>query len=151
MALAKKTLIFVIVGVVVLLAGIGGGIYVGMSFFQPAPVVDETEIPDPGPVIALGQFVSTLADPETHVVRLNITIEIMSAELYGRIASPAWEIQMKDEILRTLKDQRFNNIRYAEGMENLKRDIRTKLNAILPRFEGKAAVSKVLFDEYMVQ
>lgn len=153
MALAKKTLIMVVVGIVVLLAGIGGGIYVGMSFFQPPAPVDEEQVPDPGPIIALGQFTSTLADPETHVVRLNITIELSAPEVEMKIAEnrAAWEIMMKDEILRTLKDQRFNNIRYTEGMEKLKQDLRARLNATLPRVEGHAAINRVLFDEYMVQ
>jgi flagellar FliL protein len=151
MALAKKTLIMGVVAVVVLLFGIGGGLYVGLNFFKaPAPSAEE-QIPDPGPIIELGQFTSTLADPETHVVRLRVNAELSGSETELRLAGAGWHIMMKDEIMRTLKDQRFNNIRYAEGMEKLKQDLRARLNAILPRVDGKAAVNRVLFDEYMVQ
>lgn len=151
MAVAKKTIIMIVVAVVVLLAGIGGGVYVGMSFFQPAAPVAEDVVPDPGPMVELGQFVSTLADPETHVVRLNITVELSNPEVQLKIAGPSWVVMMKDEVLKTLKDQKFNNIRYAEGMEKLKQDLRARLNLILPRVEGTAAVNRILFDEYMVQ
>jgi flagellar basal body-associated protein FliL len=58
---------------------------------------------------------------------------------------------MKDEILKTLKDQRYDNVRYAEGMEKLKQDLRARLNAILPRVDDSVAVNRVLFDEFMTQ
>ena len=151
MALAKKTLIMAVVAVVVLLVGIGGGVYVGVTFFtKPAPSAEE-QLPDPGPIVELGQFTSTLADPETHVIRLRVTVELANTEVELRLAGPGWMVMMKDEVMKTLKDQRFNNVRYAEGMEKLKQDLRARLNAILPRVEGKAAVNRVLFDEYMVQ
>lgn len=153
MAIAKKTIIIAVVGVVLLLVGIGAGVFVGMSFFQPAAPVPEDEVPTPGPIVALGQFTSTLADPEVHVIRLNITIELASMETEMKLAenTDGWQINMKDEVMKTLKDQKFNNVRYAEGMEKLKQDMRARLNAILPRVDGKAAISRVLFDEYMVQ
>lgn len=151
MAMAKKTIIMIVVAVVVLLGGIGAGVYIGMSFFQPAAPPQEDVVPDPGPIIELGQFVSTLADPETHVVRLKITVELSNEEVNLRLGGPGWVVMMKDEVMKTLKDQKFNNIRYAEGMEKLKQDLRARLNLILPRVEGAAAVNRVLFDEYMVQ
>ena len=151
MALAKRTLVLVIVGVVVLVAGVVGGVYVGTNFFaKPQPVVEET-VADPGPMIDLGQFTSTLADPETHVIRLKITAELGGAAVAERLVDPGWTVMMKDEIMKTLKDQRYNEVRFAEGMEKLKQDIRARLNAILPKVEGKSAVNRVLFDEYMVQ
>lgn len=151
MAVGKKAIVMVLVAVIVLFIGIGGGIYVGMSFFQPAAPEGEDVVPDPGPIVELGQFVSTLADPETHVIRLNITIELANDEVQLRLAGEGWRVMMKDEVMKTLKDQRFNHVRYAEGMEKLKQDMRARLNSILPRVEGRAAINRVLFDEYMVQ
>ena len=151
MALAKRTLIMAVVGVVVLVVGVVGGVYVGTSFFaKPQPPMEDT-VPDPGPMVDLGQFTSTLADPETHVIRLKITAELASAAVAARLVDPGWTVTMKDEIMRTLKDQRYNDVRFAEGMEKLKQDIRARLNAILPKVEGQSAISRVLFDEYMVQ
>lgn len=151
MALAKKTLIILIVGIIVLVVGIGGGVYMGLQWMgkpQPNP---EQVIRDPGPMVDLGQFTSTLADPETHVVKVKIMVELTSPKVSERLLDPGWPVMMKDEVIKTLKDQRYDNIRYAEGMEKLKQDLRTRLNAILPRVEGKSAVNRILFDEYMVQ
>ena len=152
MVFAKKTLIMVILGVVVLAVGIGGGIYVGLKYFKPEPVVvTEAEIPDPGPMLELGQFTATLADKDIHVLKLKITVELTGQKTSERLAAAGWTLKMKDEVMRTLKDQRYDSIRFTEGMEKLKQDLKTRLNAILPRVEGKVSVSKVLFDEYMVQ
>ena len=152
MALAKKTLIMVVIGIVVLIVGIGGGIYVGTKFMAPdEPVASDTQVPDPGPMVDLGQFTSTLADPETHVIRLRITAELGSPKVSERLVDPGWTVMMKDEIIKALKDQRYNSVRYAEGMEKLKQDLKTRLNSILPTVDGEVAIRRILFDEYMVQ
>ena len=152
MVFAKKTLIMVVVGVVVIGVGIGGGVYVGMKYFAPEPVViTEPEIPDPGPMVELGQFTATLADKDMHIVKLKVTVELSGPKASERLAAAGWTLKMKDEVMKTLKDQRYDSIRFVEGMEKLKQDLKTRLNAILPRVEGQASVNKVLFDEYMVQ
>jgi flagellar FliL protein len=153
MALMKKTLVTVVVGVIVLIAGIGGGLFVGLKYFSAPPEIktEETQIPTPGPMLDLGQFTSTMADPEIHVVRVKVTVELSSPNAALKLADPGWTVMMKDEILKTLKDQRYDNVRYAEGMEKLKQDLKARLNAILPRVDDGAAVNRVLFDEFMTQ
>jgi len=152
MALAKKTIIAVVVGILVLAVGIGGGLFLGLKYFSAPPeIIRETDIQDPGPMLELGQFTSTLADSETRIVRVNVTAELSSPLAMERLADPGWQVMMKDEILRTLKDQRFDNIRFAEGMEKLKLDLKSRLNAILPRVEDELAIRRVLFDEFMTQ
>jgi flagellar basal body-associated protein FliL len=42
-------------------------------------------------------------------------------------------------------------VRYAEGMEKLKQDLKARLNSILPRVDDKTAVKRVLFDEFLTQ
>ncbi|MDR1944397.1 MAG: flagellar basal body-associated FliL family protein [Synergistaceae bacterium] len=153
MALARKTLIIAIAGVLVLVVGIVGGAYVGLRYFakDSAPAADN--VPDPGPMMELGQFTSTLADPEVRIVRLNITVELASVKVFERLngSGAGWTVMMKDEVIKTLKDQRYDSIRFTEGMEKLKQDMKTRLNAILPREDNVAAINKVLFDEYMTQ
>ena len=152
MALAKRTLVFAIVGVIVLVIGLGGGIYLGLKFLTPEqPVQVAAQVADPGPMVDMGQFTANLADPETHIVKLKINLELGSAKVSERLVDPGWTVRMKDEILKTLKNQRYDSIRYAEGMEMLKQDLLTRLNAILPKVEGKVAINKVLIDEFLVQ
>jgi flagellar FliL protein len=151
MALVKRTLFIVIAGVAVLVIGIGGGLYVGLRFFRGDETPSEVQIPNPGPMIDLGQFTSTLADPEIHIVRLKVTLELSGQNVVLKLTDPGWIVKLKDETLRTLKDQRYDSIRYAEGMEKLKQDLKARLNAILPRVDGNAAIAGVLFDEFMTQ
>jgi flagellar FliL protein len=152
MALVKRTIVTVIVGLVVLIVGIGGGLYAGLKYFSSPPeITEEAEIPNPGPMLDLGQFTSTMADPESHVVRVKVTAELSGPNVSTKLTDSGWIVIMKDEILKTLKDQRYENVRYAEGMEKLKQDLKSRLNAILPRVDGSAAVNRVLFDEFMTQ
>jgi len=153
MALAKRTIILVAVGILVLVGGIGGGLFVGLKYFSSPPetTTREVEIPNPGPMVDLGQFTSTMADPEVHVVRVKVTIELAGAGVAARLTDPGWIVLVKDEILKALKDQRYDNVRYAEGMEKLKQDLKVRLNSILPRVDDKVAVNRVLFDEFMTQ
>ena len=152
MALAKKTIVTVVLGVVVLVVGIGGGLFLGLKYFSSPPeTTRETSIPDPGPMVGLGQFRTTMADPEMRVVQVTVTVELSGAEVTERLSDPGWEVMMKDEVLSTLKDQRYDNVRYAEGMEKLKLDMRSRLNTILPRVDDELPVRRVLFDEFMAQ
>ncbi|MCL2684529.1 MAG: flagellar basal body-associated FliL family protein [Synergistaceae bacterium] len=152
MALAKRTILMVVVGLIVLVGGIGGGLFLGLKYFSSPPeTTRETDIPDPGPMIDLGQFMSTMADPEVRIVRVNVTVELSGPAVSNRLADPGWIVMMQDEILSTLKDQRFDNVRYAEGMEKLKLDLRSRLNEILPRVDGELPVRRVLFNEFMTQ
>jgi flagellar FliL protein len=152
MALAKRTIITVVVGLIVLVVGIGGGLFVGLKYFSSSPeTTKEVQVPDPGPMVDLGQFTSTMADPEIHTVRVKVTIELSGPNVVARLTDPGWMVMMKDEILKTLKDQRYDNVRYAEGMEKLKMDLKSRLNAILPRVGDNIAVNRVLFDEFMTQ
>ena len=142
----------VVVGLVVLIVGIGGVLYAGLKYFSAPPeITEETQIPNPGPMLDLGQFTSTMADPEIHVVRVKVTVELSGPDVATKLTDPGWTVMMKDEILKTLKDQRYENVRYAEGMEKLKQDLKSRLNAILPRIDDSVAVNRVLFDEFMTQ
>ncbi|MDR3165070.1 MAG: flagellar basal body-associated FliL family protein [Synergistaceae bacterium] len=152
MALVKRTVVTVVVGLVVLIVGVGGGLLVGLKYFSSPPEISkEAQIPTPGPMLELGQFTSTMADPEVHIVRVRVTVELSGANVAMKLTDPGWNVMMKDEILKTLKDQRYDNVRYAEGMEKLKQDLKARLNAILPRVDDNVAVNRVLFDEFMTQ
>jgi flagellar basal body-associated protein FliL len=137
----------------VLLVGVIGGVVVGLRFFGGSDEAVVDQVPDPGPMLELGQFTSTLADKENHVIRLKITLELVSIEALDRInaSGNGWTVTIKDEVIKTLKDQRYDVIRFTEGMEKLKLDLKTRLNAILPREKGEAFIKNVLFDEYMTQ
>ena len=136
-----------------LLAGVGGGVYVGMKMFSSGGVKQqaEPEIPQPGPMVDLGQFTANLADPETHMLKVKITVELDSVKVTEKMADPGWNTIMTDEVLRTLRSQRYNDLRYTEGMVRLQQELKTRLNGLLPKVEGTVPVRRVLFGEFMVQ
>ncbi len=149
--MAKKTMILLIIGVLVLVLGIGGGVMIGLKFFKPANPDVSQAVQPPGPMFPLGDFTVNLADPTPHVARLRITLELSSAKVPEKITDPGWLSLCKDEVIRTLKSFRFNDIRYPEGMTRAQQDLRARLNAILPTVEGDVAIRRVLFEEFMVQ
>ncbi|GHV28851.1 hypothetical protein FACS1894167_06950 [Synergistales bacterium] len=151
--MAKKTLIFAIVGVVVLICGMGGAYWLGTGMRGNKNASTEVKILDPGPMVELGQFTSSLADPDPHIIKVKVTAELNGVPISERLqTAPGWDVTMKDLVLKTLKEQRYDDVRLAEGMESLKQELKTRLNAILPKDDdGNAAVRRILFDEYLTQ
>jgi flagellar FliL protein len=147
--MSKKLIVFIVVGVVVLLLGIGGGVFVGLKFFGDdgkGGTVDR-----PGPMMPLGDFTVNLADPDPHIVRFKMTLELSSPKVPEVLADPAWGTRMKNEVLMVVKDRRYTDLKRAEGLQALGQDLRARLNAALPRVEGKVPITRVLFEEFMLQ
>ena len=148
----KKIIIMVVVGVVVLVAGILGGIFLGPKLFpSSSETTTGVDVPALGPLVDLGQLQSTLADPEMHIVRVRVLVELSSPEALAALADQGWTARMRDEVLTTLRDQRYDNIRFNEGIEKLRLDVKSRLNVILPRAGDELAVRNIIFDEYMTQ
>ena len=150
--MAKKTMIFVVVGVLMLVVGVGAGIMVGLKFFAPAqPVSEARTVVPPGPMFPLGEFTVNLADRQPHIVRVTVTLELTNRSVQEKMVDPGWLSLGKNEVIRTLKSLRFDDVRHPEGMVRAQQDLRAQLNAMLPTVNGDVAVRRVLFEEFMVQ
>ncbi len=148
----KRLLIFILVAVVALVLGIGGGIFVGKSFFaKPVSVTPGDRSFVPGPVVPLGGFTVNLADKEVHVLRAQVSVELTSEKAGEDIAQPSWQSLLRNDILLILKDQRYEDLRSGEGMLELAQQIKRRLNAILPLVDAKPPVLRVLFEEFIIQ
>ena len=148
----KRILIFVIVGVVALLLGVGGGIYVGMSFFgKPEPVGGPSAVMALGPVVPVGDFTVNLSDKEPHIVKTTIAMEVLSEKGVVVLADPGWLVRVRNEIVLVIKDRRLDDLRSAEGVLELAQDIKRRVNAILPLTEGQPPVVRVLFEDFISQ
>jgi flagellar FliL protein len=99
----------------------------------------------------MGDFTINLADPEAHIVRFKLTLELSSAAVPKALADPAWIPRLKNEVLMVVKDRRFIDLKRAEGMQALAQDLRARLNSVLPRVDGKVPINRVLFGEFMLQ
>lgn len=149
----KRILIFVVVGVVALLLGVGGGIYVGVSFFgKPEPVAGTaTAISAMGPVLALGDFTVNLSDKEPHIVKTKIAVEVISEKAAPTLGDPAWLARIRNEVVLVIKDRRLDDLRSAEGVMELAQDIKRRINAILPLVGGQPPVVRILFEDFISQ
>lgn len=149
--MAKKALIFGVIGVVVLLLGIGGGVMVGLKFFGSDK--PEEKLLPPGPTVSLGSFTINLADPEPHLIQLGVTLELEDQETATMLADPGWMSRIKNEVILTVKDRRYDDLKSSEGAQILAQDLRGKLNSILPRTKKtrKVPVRQVLFDQFVLQ
>ncbi|MCX7828449.1 MAG: flagellar basal body-associated FliL family protein [Thermanaerothrix sp.] len=149
--MAKKAVIFVVVGVVVLLLGIGGGVMVGLKFFGPDK--PKEKLLPPGPTVSVGNFTINLADPEPHLIQLGVTLEMEDPDAAALLSDAGWMSRVKNEIILTVKDRRYDELKSSEGAQILAQDLRGRLNSLLPRTkkDDKVAVRQVLFDQFMLQ
>ncbi len=148
----KRILVFVIVGVVALLLGVGGGIYVGTSFFnKPESVGGSAMVAAMGPVVPVGAFTVNLSDKDPHIVKTTIAMEVLSEKGVVVLADPGWLVRVRNEIVLVIKDRRLDDLRSAEGVLELAQDIKRRVNAILPLTEGQPPVVRVLFEDFISQ
>lgn len=148
--MGKKVIVLIVVGLLVMVIGVGGGIMVGKKFFGSSAQAEKEVLP-PGPMMPLGDFTVNLADVAPHVARFKITVELSSEKVPQKISVPGWDSRIKNEIIMTVKDCRYNDLKSAEGMQTLAQNIRGRLNAILPKTDGQVAINRVLFEEFIVQ
>jgi len=61
--------------------------------------------------------------------------------------------RVKNEIILTVKDRRYDELKSSEGAQILAQDLRGRLNSLLPRTKkgDKVPVRQVLFDQFMLQ
>ncbi|HQF92110.1 MAG TPA: flagellar basal body-associated FliL family protein [Synergistaceae bacterium] len=148
----KRFMVFIVVGVVALLLGVGGGIYVGMSFFgQPEPVGGSAAVTAMGPVVPVGDFTVNLSDKEPHIVKTTISLELLSEKGALVMADAGWQVRIRNEIVLVIKDRRLDDLRSAEGVLDLAQDIKRRVNALLPLVEGQPPVVRVLFQDFISQ
>ena len=149
----KRFLFIIIIGVVCLILGIGGGVFLGIKFFGSPQTIHDTsgDFSKPGAIINLGDFTVNLADKEPHIARFNLALELADPTLVTEFSDEGWISKMKNEVILTCKDRYYDDLRTADGVMALAQDITKRLNAILPAFKGGLPVRSALFQEFILQ
>lgn len=150
----KRIIIFVIVGLVMFGAGFGGGVFLGRSMSsgdgdsgQPAARV----VPEPGPIVSLGEFSGVLAGGGNHSFTIALSMELVSREeAVSIVQAPGWFARIRNEVNLLLKDRTYNDMNSAEGALQFAGDIKRVLNSILPDVKGEAPIAQILFDSFTV-
>jgi len=157
--MSNKILMLLIGVVLVLLLGMGGGLFMMWNKLStldakgPSAVneqsgkVPETQ-PQPllGPIFPLDTFIVNLADKDgNRYLRITMDLELndssMENELKKRLP------QIRDSILMILPTKRFEDISPAAGKTALRDEIREKLNSFL----ALGQVTNIYFKEFVVQ
>jgi flagellar FliL protein len=148
----KRIFVFIIVGLVMFGIGFGGGLVLGRSMATgDSAAADSKQVPDPGPIVAVGEFTSNLAGSGRHVISFNVSLEALNARAAEVISTAGWLLRIKNEILLIVKDKIYEDLTSAEGALQFSEEIKRSLNAQLPVIKGEAPVVRVLFESFVLQ
>ena len=148
----KRIFVFIVVGLVMFGIGFGGGLVLGRSMAAGDPAAsDSKQVPDPGPIVAIGEFTSNLAGSGKHVISFNVSLEALNARAAEVISAAGWLLRIKNEILLIVKDKIYEDLTSAEGALQFSEEIKRSLNAQLPEIKGEAPVVRVLFESFVLQ
>jgi flagellar FliL protein len=148
----KRIFVFIIVGLVMFGIGFGGGLVLGRSMATgESAAPDSKQVPDPGPIVSIGEFTSNLAGSGKHVISFTVSLEALNARAVEIISSPGWLLRIKNEVLLIVKDKIYEDLTSAEGALQFSEEIKRSLNAQLPEVKGEAPVVRVLFETFVLQ
>lgn len=154
----SNKLLFIVLGVVLLLVvGMGGGLFMmwtKMSTIntQMATAAESKAGQKPsaqlmiGPIMPLDTFIVNLADPGgKRFLRVTIDLELSNAEMQEEMKTRL--PQVRDAILMVLPTKQFDDISTTEGKIALRDELLASLNGLLTTGQ----ISNIYFKEFVVQ
>jgi flagellar FliL protein len=149
----KRILMFVVVGLIMFGVGFGGGLVLGRSMAESGDSAGggNGKVPDPGPVVSIGEFTSNLAGSGRHVISFAVSLETLDVKAADVVNQAGWLSRIRNEILLIVKDKIYEDLTSAEGALQFSEDIKRTLNAQLPQIKGEAPVVRALFDSFVLQ
>jgi len=146
----KRIFIFIIVGLIMFGVGFGGGLMLGRTMAGNASGAS-TAVPEPGPMVDIGQFTSNLAGAGRNIIDFTVSFETISTRAVDIINSAGWHSRIRNEILLIVKDKIYEDLTSAEGALQLAEEIRRTLNSQLPQINGEVLIVRTLFDSFVLQ
>ena len=147
----KRMVIFIIIGLVLFGAGIGGGIFFGRRFSSADDGSGSVKIAVPGPIVSAGEFTVNLAGAGNRILSFSVSLEIVSAKAENVIMTQNWTPRIRSEILLIAKDKVFDDLTKAEGVVQFGEQVKRTLNTVLPRINEEVFVERVMFDTFVLQ
>ncbi len=147
----SKMMIFVIVGVVVLVAAVGVAAYLlGARSVQnqeaAAAEVEEVEKEQVGPMVDISDFIINILDKnETRYLKASVTLELENEETVAEVNQRM--PQIRDSIILLVGNKTFAELNDLQGKLQLRAEIIARLNKILT----KGKVKGIYFTEFVVQ
>jgi len=147
----KRMMLFIVIGLILFGAGIGGGIYFGTKFRDADNESGSVRVAAPGPVVPAGDFTVNLAGSGNRIVSFSVSMEFLNSRVGDLIVSQNWLPRIRNEILLLAKDKVFEDLTKAEGVIQLGEQIKRNLNTILPTVNGEVAVVRIMFESFVLQ
>jgi len=147
----KRTIVFIIVGLVMFGVGLGGGLAVGRMWSPGGGEPGGRTVAAPGPIVSIGEFTSNLAGSGRHIANFTVSLEASSNRAAETIASHGWYLRVRNEVLMIVRDRIFEDLTSAEGTLQFAEEIKRALNAMLPTVGGEVPVVHVLFESFVLQ
>jgi flagellar protein FliL len=159
--MSNKLLIILIGVIMVLMLGLGGGLFMmwnklsAMETQAKSETEDGDEVDqDPpvpveellGPIFPLDTFIVNLADKGgKRYLRISIDLELDSEELESEVEKRL--PQVRDSILTILPSKRFEDISSTKGKTELRDQMLERINGLLARGQ----ITNIYFKEFVVQ
>ena len=159
--MSNKILIMLIGVVMVLMLGLGGGLFMMWNKLSAMETRSQSTAEDAeqgdqdssvpvekllGPIISLDTFIVNLADTGgKRYLRMTIDLELDSEELESEVNKRL--PQVRDSILTILPTKRFEDISSAKGKTALRDQMLERINGLLAR----GRVTNIYFKEFVVQ
>lgn len=138
----KKTLVFALVGVL-LLAGVGAGAY---FFGASRGAAAEAEASKLGPLVELKDFIVNILDEqETRYLKASVTLELTSPETAAEVTQRM--PQVRDAVILLIGSKTFGELGDLQGKLQLRAELGAQLNTFLKA--GK--VKNIYFTDFVVQ
>ena len=159
--MSNKILIMLIGVVMVLMLGLGGGLFMMWNKLSAMETRSQSTVEDAeqgdqdssvpvdkllGPIISLDTFIVNLADTGgKRYLRMTIDLELDREELESEVNKRL--PQVRDSILTILPTKRFEDISSTKGKTALRDQMLERINGLLAR----GRVTNIYFKEFVVQ
>ena len=148
----KRMVIFIIVGLLLFAAGIGGGIILGKNIINAADDgPGNAKIAAPGPIISVGDFTVNLAGTGNRILSFSVSVETLNPKADALIKNQNWTPRIKHEINLLAKDRVYEDLTKSEGVIQFGEQIKRTLNTILPPINGEVLIVRVMFESFVLQ
>lgn len=148
----KKKILLAAIGGVVLLGGAAAIFFLGFSGDAQEKAGDSTEFVEekkPPGIVALDPFIVNLADESgDRFLKLTMRVEVTSEEDANHLNTHRLSnIRIRDCVLTILSARESTQIRDMRGRDQLREQIRTRLNEVLEQ----DIVTEIYFTEFLLQ
>jgi flagellar FliL protein len=144
--------IFIIIGLTLFAAGIGGGIYFARNMLNSNDGTGDAKAAAvPGPIVSVGEFTINLAGNGNRIANFTVSLELLNAKISETIKEQNWAPRIRNEILLIAKDKVYEDLTKAEGVVQFGEQIKRILNTILPLTKGEVPIVRVMFESFVLQ